>query len=181
MNVLILRTSALGDVVHCLPVLRALRRGMPEAKIAWVAEQVFVPLLAGHPDLDLVIPARLRGWRKRPFSAEVRREVAGFVRALRGFRADLALDLMGNHKAGALALLSGARRRLGPARRFRREPSSAVWINETAATPAEHAVDRALEVLRPLGLGEGPADFGGAQLLPDPPRVFSPSASGRIC
>lgn len=173
MNVLIVRTSALGDVVHALPVLRALRRGLPEARIAWVVERSFAPLLAGHPDLDEVVPVRLRAWRHRLLAREVRGEIRRAWRALRRFGADVALDLMGNHKAGFVARLSGARRILGPARPDRREPSSALWIHEGVPTAGEgHAVDRMLAVLRPLGLAPAPVDFGGEVLLrPAPPEA----------
>ena len=59
MRVLIVRTSALGDVIHALPVLTALRRHLPEAKIGWVVEEGMAPLLSGHPDLvQLLEPAR---------------------------------------------------------------------------------------------------------------------------
>lgn len=171
MRILLVRTSALGDVVHCLPVLTALRRHLPEARIAWVVEDLFAPLLAGHPDLDEVVPVRLRAWRKQPVSRDTRHEVLEFLRRLRAFRADLALDLMGNHKAGVILRLSGAKRRVGPARGERREPSSALWINEPVAVPGEHAVDRALATLAPLGVAPGaPAggvDFGGEKLMPD--------------
>jgi lipopolysaccharide heptosyltransferase I len=164
-NVLLIRTSALGDVVHSLPVLTALRRHLPEARIGWVVERVFAPLLAGHPDLDEVLPAGLREWRGRPARAEERRELLAFRRALRAFRADVALDLMGNHKAGAIAFFSGARRRIGLARADRREPSSALWLTETAPARGEHAVERSLAVLDRLGLPAEAPDFAGDRLL----------------
>lgn len=167
MNLLLVRTSALGDVVHALPVLSAARRHFPEARIAWVVEEVFAPLLEEHPDLDLVVPVRLRAWRKRPFESRTRREAAAFLRTLRAFRADVALDLMGNHKAGVLARLSGAGRRIGPARHQRREPSSVLWITEGAEARGEHAVDRGLAVLEGLGVSPGAADFGPERLVPD--------------
>jgi len=169
MNVLIVRTSAMGDIVHVLPVLSALRRGLPEARIGWVVEKAFAPLLDGHPDLDEVIPVRLRAWRKRILSRQVRGEIRAAHAALRRFAPEVALELMGNHKGGAIARLSGARRILGPARRHRREPSSAVWINEPIDVGGEHAVDRALAVLSPLDLEAGPVDFGGEKILPRPP------------
>ena len=169
MNVLIVRTSAMGDVVHCLPVLRGLRRALPEARIGWVVEEVFAPLLAGHPDLDAIFPVRLRPWRKGLLSRPVRREMKAALEAIRGFRPDVALDLMGNHKAGLVAWLSGARRIVGARRRDRREPASAVWINEAVTLRAPHAVDRALEVAAALGVAASPADFGGELLLPEVP------------
>lgn len=180
MNVLIVRTSALGDVVHALPVLRALRRGLPRARIAWVVEQSFAPILAGHPDLDAVIPVRLRSWRRHLRDRSVRGEMVAAWRALRRFEPDVALDLMGNHKGGAIARLSGAARVLGPARRDRREPSSAVWIREGVPIAGEHAVDRMLAVLAPLELPAAPVDFGGAALLrPAPPAAMAFLAARR--
>ena len=175
MRVLIIRTSALGDVVHCLPVLTALRRHLPEARIGWVVEEAMAPVLAGHPDLDELLVVRLRSWRKRPLSRATRAELGSFLGGLRGFAPDVVLDLMGNHKAGVLAALTLADRRIGPARRHRREPSSAIWINEPVEPRGTHAVDRALSLLAPLGIVKvpeepaGPADFGGEKLFREEP------------
>jgi heptosyltransferase-1 len=166
-SILILRTSALGDIVHCLPVASALRAAFPSARLGWVVEEPFLPLVASHPAVDEAIPVSLRRWRHRPLAVATRGELATLRRRLRAFDAEVALDLMGNHKAGALALLSGARHRVGPVRRERREPSSALWINRPAAVGGEHAVDRALSLLAALGVAPRPADFAGAALLPD--------------
>jgi heptosyltransferase-1 len=178
-RILIVRTSALGDVVHALPVLRALRRAHPDAHIAWAVEESFAPLLAGHPDLDSVVPVRLRAWRRSLLGGAARREMGAAWRSLRRFAPDVALDLMGNHKAGALARLSGARRVIGPARRDRREPSSAVWMSEGVALAGEHAVDRMLGVLAPLGVAPAPVDFGGEALLRPAPPEASAFLDGR--
>ena len=165
-SILILRTSALGDVVHCLPVASALRAAYPAARLGWVVEEPFLALVASHPAVDEAIPVALRRWRRRPLAAATLGELAAFRRRLRDFDAEVALDLMGNHKAGALALLSGARRRIGPARRDRREPSSAAWINRRFPLSGEHAVDRALSLVAALGAPTAAADFAGAALLP---------------
>lgn len=164
-KILLVRTSALGDVVHCLPVLTALRKARPEARIGWVIEEAFAPLLAGHPDLDEILPVRLRPWRERPLAARTLGEVARFIARLQGFAADVVLDLMGNHKAGIIAALSLADERIGLARRFRREPASAVWISRGVAASGRHAVERALSVLAPLGIEAGVPDFGPEKLL----------------
>ena len=171
MNVLILRTSAMGDVVHALPVLNALRRALPEARLGWVVEKVFAPILDQHPDIDALIPVRLKAWRKEPLAAQTRAEFGQLRRALRNFRADVALDLMGNHKSGVLARLSGARRIVGAARADRREPSSAVWIHEPVPVSAQHAVDRGLELLAPLGVPAEPVDFGPDKIMPNAPEA----------
>jgi heptosyltransferase-1 len=170
LNILIVRTSALGDVIHALPVLTALRRNLPEAKIGWVVEEGMAPVLAGHPDLDELLVVRLRRWRK--VSHQGMGELGGFLGALRRFSPDVALDLMGNHKAGVLSALSLAGRRIGAARPHRREPSSAVWINRPVVPRGTHAVDRMLSLLDGLDLPPEPADFGPEKLFQEePPAV----------
>ncbi|HEV8628917.1 MAG TPA: glycosyltransferase family 9 protein [Thermoanaerobaculia bacterium] len=164
-SILLLRTSALGDVVHCLPVAAALRRALPAVRLGWVVEEPFLPLVASHPAVDEAIPVALRRWRRSPLAADTRREVAAFLRRLRGFRAELALDLMGNHKGGILALVSGAPRRLGAVRASRREPSSAWWLNATVRPSGVHAVDRALSLLAALDVPAAAAELAPPQLL----------------
>lgn len=154
----------MGDVVHCLPVLSALRRQFPEARIGWVIESVFAPLLEGHPDVDRLITVRLRAWRRHPFSAGVRREIGTAVAEMRQFQPDVALDLMGNHKGGLLALASGARQRIGAARSSRRESSSALWINRPVTVTGRHAVDRALDLAAALGGDRAATDFGADKI-----------------
>ncbi|HKI86346.1 MAG TPA: glycosyltransferase family 9 protein, partial [Thermoanaerobaculia bacterium] len=165
MRILILRTSALGDIVHALPVLNALRRHLEDAKIAWVVEEAFAPLLSTYPGLDAVISIRARDWRHRVTHAATRREIGATLRAMRAFHPDIALDLMGNYKAAVLARLSGASRRVGFDRRSRRERSSAMWINQPVSPRGLHAVDRMLSLLDALSLPREPADFGGDRLL----------------
>ncbi len=169
-RILIVRTSALGDVVHCLPVLTALRRRLPEARLGWVVETAMAPLLEGHPDLDALIPVRLRVWRRRPLARATAREIRGLFERLDRFAPDVVLDLMGNHKGGLIAAVTLADRRIGLARRFRREPSSAIWISDGVAPRGAHAVERALSVLDGLGLEPGQPDFGGEKLFPRAPR-----------
>jgi heptosyltransferase-1 len=168
-RVLIVRTSALGDVVHALPVLTALRRQLPEARIGWVVEEGMAPVLGGHPDLDELIVVRLRQWRK--VSRRGTAELGGFLSELRRFSADVALDLMGNHKAGVISRLSGARTRIGFARPHRREPSSAIFINRPVVPRGVHAVDRMLSLLDALGLPPEPADFGPEKLFREEPAL----------
>lgn len=190
MRIVLLRTSALGDVVHSLPVLEALRAACPDARIAWVVDEAFAPLLAGHPALDLVISLPLRAWRRSKGNPSAAGAVWRALGTLRSFRPEVAVDLMGNHKAGALAWLSGAPRRLGHRHCDRREPSSAVWINEEVPARGEHAVDRALSLLDGLLPGGPPVvsaatrlacteDPRGLDLLgscPRPPLLLQPGA-----
>jgi len=169
LRILIVRTSALGDVIHALPVLTALRRHLPEAKIGWVIEEGMAPVLAGHPDLDELIPVRLRQWRR--LSAGGIRELGSFFSALDRFAPEVVLDLMGNHKAGVISALTLADRRIGFARRHRREPSSALWISQPVVPRGTHAVDRMLSLLDGLEIPPEPADFGPEKLFREEPAA----------
>jgi heptosyltransferase-1 len=169
LRILIVRTSALGDVIHALPVLTALRRHLPEARIGWVVEEGMAPVLAGHPDLDELLVVRLRQWRQAAGGGAG--EIGGFLKALRRFDADVTLDLMGNHKAGVISALSLAGRRIGFVRGHRREPSSAVWINRPVVPRGTHAVDRMLSLLDALGLPPEPADFGPDKIFRETPTA----------
>ncbi len=137
-----------------------------------MVEQVFAPLLEGHPGIDTLVWVRLKPWRKSLHRAETLREIRRARQELRSFRADVALDLMGNHKGGLLARWSGARRTIGAAARHRREPSSVWWLREPVGIAPEvgpHAVDRGLALLGALGIEPGPADFGAEHILAGPP------------
>lgn len=175
MRILIVRTSALGDVVHALPVLTALRRQLPQARIGWVVEEAMAPVLSGHPDLDELITVRLRHWGKAPFSRRTLRELRAFFAALDRFSPEVTLDLMGNHKAGVISALTLCDRRIGAARRSRREPSSAAWISEPVVPRGGHSVDRMLSLLDGLGLPAEPADFGPDKIfreeIPETPEA----------
>ena len=115
-RILVIRLSAIGDIVFASPLIAALRRAHPQAHLAWLAQPECEPLLRHHPDLDQVITWP-RGewralWRERRWG-ELGRRVRAFRAELRRQGFDLALDLQGLLKSGLLAWLSGARERIG--------------------------------------------------------------------
>ncbi len=143
-RILIVRLSAIGDVVHGLPVLHALRDRWPRAFLAWAIEDRAADLLRNHRGLDELIVLK-RGWYK---SWSKLREVR---RRLRQFHFDTTLDLQGLTKSAGIAWLSGARRRIGFGDHDGRELSR--WFNTDQVQPRDtHVVDRNLELLRPLGI-----------------------------
>jgi len=160
-RILVIRTSALGDIVQALPVLTELRRRFPEARIGWVVDESFAPLLAGHEMIDELLSVPLRRWRRSGPGNNRLYELIAFLRRLRRFEAQLAVDLMGNHKGALVARASGAPVRLGARRRDRREPASALWINRPVEAVGEHAVDRMYSLLAALGPGNAAPDFAG--------------------
>ena len=115
-RILIVRTSAIGDVVFASALPGAIRRAHPDAHIAWLVEPGIHELLLADPDIDEVITWSKAEWVKLWKSGR-RLELLGRVRALRrelhARRFDMALDLQGLMKSGFLTWLSGAPRRVG--------------------------------------------------------------------
>ncbi len=151
MNVLLVRLSSIGDVVHTLPAAAALRRA--GHTLGWLVEPPARVLLDENPLLSQVItapPARAWAWSA---ARAARARMAGY---------DLALDFQGLWKSAAWARLSGAARVAGWAARFRREPAS-VWLLRERATRAPHGthvIDKNLALLQVLGLAcEGQREF----------------------
>ncbi|MBX3426430.1 MAG: glycosyltransferase family 9 protein [Pirellulales bacterium] len=143
-RILIVRLSALGDVVHGLPVACALRDAFPDATIGWAVEGRHAEVVAGHAAVDHVIELK-RGWLK---SASA---VLDLRRRLREHRFEIAVDLQCLTKSAVVAYLSGAKRRLGVAGTDGRELSK--WFNnELTPVRAGHVVDHYLGILAPLGV-----------------------------
>jgi len=159
-RILLIRLSAIGDVVHALHALAALRAARPAAFIGFLVEDRAASLVEGHPDLDRVHVFPRKSWRQGLVrqAAGVAREANGFVADLRGTRYDVAVDFQANLKGGVLSRLSGAPRRIGLARGFGREGNHRFQTEKVRLPigPILHRVDRALRLLEPLGV-TGPA------------------------
>lgn len=112
-RICIIKPSSLGDVIHSLPVLAALRQACPEAYIGWVVAPASASLLEGHPQIDEVLLFDRRGWGRLRRLPRTTVEVAGFVRTLRSRRFDLVVDLQGLLRSGLIAFVSGASERVG--------------------------------------------------------------------
>jgi heptosyltransferase-1 len=115
-NVLIVRLSAIGDVVMASPLIGAFKRSMPGSRISWLVEETSKAVLEGNRDLDEVIVWPRSRWRdlyrKRRYFT-LARELISFTRDLRKREFDLALDAQGLFKSGVWAYLSGAPERVG--------------------------------------------------------------------
>lgn len=150
-RVLVVRLSAIGDVLHALPAIHAWKRARPDVEFEWLVEDRAASVLAGHPSIARlhVVPrgrwralrrsvgGRVRGW------AEAARFAAGLLRR----RFDLVVDLQGNGKSGLWSLLAGAPVRAGLATGATREGNAFV-TNRRVSVPATtvHRVERALGV-----------------------------------
>jgi heptosyltransferase-1 len=161
-EILFIKTSSLGDVIHHMPAVTDARRRFPDARFAWVVEEDFAPLVALHPAVGTVIPVASRRWRRAPLSPATWREVGAFRRGLRGSRYDAVIDTQGLVRSALIAKLA----------RGQRHGYDAASVKERVAAAAydvRHRVDRSLHAiarnraLTGLALGytpDGAIDFG---------------------
>ena len=148
-KILILKFSALGDVVHTLPFAATLRKTLPESHISWMVEERFQDILQGNPDIDEVIPLRTKVWRKN-WNAKSLGEILDTIKTLRQHKFDLVFDLHGLLKSGFIARLSDASNRVGFHRKNCKEKLSTLFTNQKAPYTAGglHVVDMNLTLLQ---------------------------------
>ena len=154
-RILIVKLSAMGDVLHALPAVAYLRQAAPKAEIHWAVDTRFAELLDGNPGIAKVVPLPIKEWKGRFGSPATWREAKSAAKALRGGKYDLAIDLQGNIKSGVVTYLSGAPLRYGFPRETARERQNLWFTNrQPAAVEEDRHVTR--KILRVAG-----APFGG--------------------
>src|SRR2546421_5605141 len=150
-GVALIKPSPLGDIVHALPVLGALRTRFPTAHITWVVNRAYELLLRGHAALDATLPFDRAALRHGPATALA---VLRFARRLRAGRFDLVIDLQGLLRTGLMAAATGAARRVGLS--SAREGATHFYTDIIPDDLSAHAVDRYWRVAEALGAGDGP-------------------------
>jgi heptosyltransferase-1 len=149
MRILIVKLGSIGDVVHTLPALAALRHAMPQAEISWVVERRSSEILRDNPLLDRLIEVDTKVLRRGLMSGETLRAPRQQLRRLRASAFDVALDFQGLLKSASIARLSGARRVFGYSRAGLREPASALLLSKTVAVPKQtHVIRKSLLLLQ---------------------------------
>jgi heptosyltransferase-1 len=139
-RILIVRLGAMGDIIHTLPAAASLRASFPRARITWVVEPQWMPLLQDNPSLDRVVAFH----RDRP----------GFMSSVRSLRSepyDLALDFQGLIKSAAVGCLARPSRLLGYRRGIAREGAAAWLYSETIDTRSTHVVEMRLDLAAAAG------------------------------
>ena len=142
-NILLVKPSSLGDVVHTLPLLKDLRMGFPDAHIAWLIKRQYAGILEGNPYLNEIIPWEWK-W--------------GLIKRLKESHFDLVIDVQGLFRSGFAAFLSGAHERIG----FKNARElSPLFYTKRVSVPAMdiHAVDRYRLITDYLGIKQYPPDF----------------------
>jgi heptosyltransferase-1 len=151
-NILIVKLSAIGDVIHTLPSLAALRKLYPDACITWVVEEAAAELVNNHPYLNEVIISQRKSWAKDLQNCQIRRplrEIRSFLKELRKRPYDLVIDFHGLLKSSVIVFLSRGKRKLGY---DSLQELSGLFLNEKIPEDMnKHAVDRYLDFPRYLG------------------------------
>lgn len=158
MRVLVVRLGSLGDLVHTLPAVAAIRRAHPDAEIDWLVDAVHADFLALVPVISSTVPlgARTaRGWL----------EVRGRLRAR---RYDVAIDFQGLIKSAALARLSGAGRIIGFDRGALREGAAAPFYSQRVRVDeGRHVIAKNLALAAVIGAEPEPVEFPLADVASD--------------
>src|SRR3712207_1703011 len=131
MRILFVKLGSIGDIVHALPALAAIRRALPRAEISWVVERRAAEILRDNPALDRLIEVDTKALRRWPVFGETLLAPRQQLRRLRASTFDAALDFQGLLKSAFIARLSGAPRRYGFAREALREPASRFLLTES--------------------------------------------------
>ena len=151
-KILLIKPSALGDVVTALPALSALRRSFPQARISWLIRPAFAPLIEGHPHLDEIILFDRKFLAQAWHNPAAGRNLLSLISKLRQSRFDAVLDLQGLFRTGLLAWLSGCPQRFGPRWREMAHlfyttsiPPRLAWV---------HVVDYYLKLVEAMGASD---------------------------
>jgi heptosyltransferase-1 len=145
-TILIVKPSSMGDVIHTLPAVHALKEGWPDARITWLINTEWAPLLAGNPDIDRIIEfprSRFRGWRGWL-------QIPRWLTGLAAEKPDLVLEFQGLARSALLAKASRPGRIVGLS--DAREGGALLYNQTVNVGNAGHAVDRYLRLVEALGV-----------------------------
>lgn len=187
-RLLIVRLGAMGDILHALPAVTALRQAHPTWQIDWLVEPKWSALLTAggdgtdtkterdseslaprQPVVDEALFAGTKAWRKRPFSAETRNELSELRRTLRAKQYCAILDMQGSLRSAILGRLAGVRRLIGEA--APREKQARWFFTQLVTTHGAHVIEQDIELASAVA---------GDALAHVPPMLpFDPVAESR--
>jgi len=161
-DILFIKTSSLGDVIHHMPALTDARKARGDATFTWLVEEAFAPLVRLHPAVSEVIPVAWRRWRKSLYAPATITEIVASLRAIRARPYHDVVDSQGLFRSAAIARVAQGRRH-GYDTSSIREPLASVFYDARYRVSRDlHAVERN-RILSGLALGytpQGAPDFG---------------------
>jgi heptosyltransferase I len=170
-DVLFVKTSSLGDVVHHMPALTEAQARRPNLRFTWVVEEAFAPLARLHPAAGEVIAVASRRWRRSLVQSSTWREIAEFRRTLRQRSYDAIIDTQGLIKSALIARTARGRRHGYDASSIRERAASHLYDVRYSVARDQHAIARNRAL---TGLALGYAPTGAPNYGLDPVRLSGP-------
>ncbi len=182
-KILIIKPSALGDIVHSLPFLAAVKKQFPAARVDWVVARGLHTFLEGHPLINRLWVIEKDQWKQPGNLRQTVRQILQLKRDLRAAQYDVSIDLSGLLRSGLISWMSDADMKLG----FKEsdEGSPFFYTHKIHGSMQIHAIDRYLEIARFMGCQVDEIEYPFAPYDPCPPIldelpgqyvVMSPSA-----
>lgn len=188
-SILVLRLSALGDIIHAVPAVNAMREAFPDARIGWLVEAPYAEFTALVAPVDAVFTVATKRWRRAKLGRETRGEIATLGRKLQRFAwGQVSIDFQGLMKSGVFAVMSGASRRYCFSwRAIREKPARLLGNRPVDVDTSRHVLEWNMELARGAGARAGEPRFDFSRLPHDPggrlasltegqPIVFFPGA-----
>jgi heptosyltransferase I len=161
-DILFIKTSSLGDVIHHMPALTDARKARGDASFSWLVEEAFAPLVQMHPGAGEVIPVASRRWRKSLYAPVTMAEIAESFRAIRARHYDDIVDSQGLLRTALIARIAHGRRHGYDASSIRESLASHFYDSRYRVDRNLHAIERN-RILTGLALGyepQGTPDYG---------------------
>src|SRR3954452_9294263 len=148
MHILIVKLGSIGDIVHTLPSLAAIRRALPRARLSWVVEKRSSAILQSNPLLDHLIEVDTKALRRWPTSGETLLAPRQQFRRLRASSFDIAIDFQGLLKSAAIARFSSSTKIVGFDRKALREPASRLLLSRSVRVRTDiHVIEKNLALV----------------------------------
>ena len=157
MKILIVKTSAIGDVTHTMPALNAMRHKYPNAHITWLIEEASADVIKNHKSIDRVLVSKRKTWIKnfkKGHFLKTLKEIIKFIKQLRDTEYDLVIDFQSLLKSGILIWLTKGKIKAGFGRGMEHSEHSYIFLNKRlpAVDMNIHAVNRELILIKGLGI-----------------------------
>lgn len=164
MNILIVKMSAIGDVIHTFPAVNALRDYFPDARITWLVEEAAADLVIGHPSVDHVIVSKRKRWMKSLFSSSFPSafmKILSFIRMLREIEYDMIIDFQSLFKSGVMVMLARGKKKVGFDKGMEHAECSHLFYNlQIPPVSMEiHALKRGLIMIQFLGVDTDKVEY----------------------
>ncbi len=156
-SILIVKPSSLGDIIHTLPLLNALKHANPQAEVDWVLARGFEDILRGHPMIRKIFVIDKDRWKRPSSLFKTLKEIANLSRELRKQKYSTCIDVQGLFRSALITILSGAERRIGFS--DAREGAPLFYNEKVEGGRGIHAVDRYLKLLNPFGIKPDEVEF----------------------